>query len=44
MGNFSQGNYFTMAIREGRHSLVRLLVEEEMDAGYRSLEGRLWET
>jgi hypothetical protein len=44
MGNFSQGNYFTMAIREGKHSLVSLLVEEEIDPGYRSLEGSSYKT
>jgi hypothetical protein len=40
MGNYPKGNYLTLAIRESKPHLVRMLVEEEIDPNFRSLEGK----
>ena len=40
MGNYSKGNYITISIREGKASLLEVLIEEDIDPNYKSLEGR----
>jgi hypothetical protein len=39
MGHYPRGNYITLAIREGRPSLLDTLISLEVDPNSRSLEG-----
>ena len=40
MGNYPRGNYLTLAIREGKPALLKVLLKEDIDPNFRSLEGK----